>query len=323
MRALRIYEYGEPDVLRLEELPTPAPGPGLVLVRVAAAGVNFADVQRRKGLYLEPTALPYGVGIEVSGTVAAVGSGVAGLREGQRVTGFVRAGYAEYALGRPQMLFPIPDELDFERAAALPVQGLTAYHLLRTAARLQARETVLIHAAAGGVGLLLTQLAKLMEAGTVYGTASSTEKQSLAEANGADVTLNYAEHDFVGWIKENTQGRGVDVVLEAVGGEVTTRSLSCLKPFGRLVNYGRSSGHGEPLDVRALTAQNLTVTGFYLTGLLQRSDLVAEGMRALFDHVASGRLHIVVHPFPLAEAARAHAALEERATTGKLVLLPG
>lgn len=324
MQAVRFYEHGGPEVLRLEDVPTPEVRPGMVLVRVRAAGLNFADVLQRQGKYVDPVRLPATAGLEMAGEVAALGDGVEGLRVGQRVTGLARGAMTEYALTLPQLLFPIPEGMDYPQAAALPIQGLTAYHAQRTTARLEPGERVLVHAAAGGVGLMAVQVAKCLGAGAVYGTASTAEKRALAAAHGADATIDYTHEDIVARVKDLTDGRGVDVVMDGVGGEVLLQSMRCLATFGRLVTYGRSSGYPSPLEPWRLVAQNLAVLGFYLPRILQRPGLGEVGHADLVQWYQEGRLRIVVgQTYPLAAVAEAQRALEERRTVGKVVLLVG
>lgn len=322
MRAVRYHEHGGPEVLRLEELPIPEVRPGTVLVRVFAAGLNFADVLQRAGTYVDPAPVPAVAGLEGAGEVAALGEGVEGLRVGQRVAGLVRGAFAEYARTMPQLLFPLPDKMEYAEAVALPIQGQTAYHCLRTMARLEAGERVLVHAAAGGVGILAVQVAKCLGASAVYGTASTAEKQALAAAHGADATIDYTREDFVERVNELTGGRGVDVVLDGVGGETLLQSLRCLAPFGRLVNFGRASGESATLEVYRLVRQNQSIIGFYLPRVLQRPGLADVAIADLLEWYQEGRLRLVVgQTFPLAAVADAERALQERRTSGKVVVL--
>ena len=225
MKAVRINETGGPEVLRLEEIEIPQPRPGEVLIKVAAAGINYADLAQRQGRYLTATRLPSTLGMEVAGTVEAHGGGPAAPAVGTRVAALCYGGYAEYAIAPASGVIPIPDSLDFAHAAALPLQGLTAYQLLRESARLQTGERVLVHAAAGGVGTLAVQIAKLMGAGQVIGTASTVEKLELVRRLGADVGINYTEGDWVEQVRSATGGRGVEIVLEMVGGAIAQQSL--------------------------------------------------------------------------------------------------
>ncbi len=326
MRAIRFHELGGPEVLRLEQVPEPEPRAGQVVIEIHAAGVNFADTRRRLGTYLEPSPLPFSPGSEVAGTIARLGPGVIGWTVGDRVMATViGGGYAEYVSVAASALMRIPEGMDFVQAAAFPVQGLTAYHLLRTSGRLRAGESVLIHAAAGGVGTLAVQLARLLGAGTIYATASSEDKLALARSLGADVAIDYTREDFAERVqahaREHGQG-GVDVILEAVGGEVFEKSLRCLAPFGRLVTFGAASGQLPELSPVRLMRRCQEVIGFYLPPVLMRPDLLVPSLRDLTAYLASGTLRLIVgQTLPLEQAAEAHRRLEARQTTGKVVLV--
>lgn len=322
MKAIRINETGGPEVMHMEEVETPAPGEGEVLIKVAAAGVNYADLAQRQGAYLTRTRTPTTLGVEVAGTVAALGPGVNTPVEGSRVVAFVNGGYAEYAVAQATTVIPIPLNLDFTQAAAFPVQGLTAYQLLRESAHIQPSEGVLVHAAAGGVGTLAVQLAKLMGASIVVGTASNCNKLDLIRRLGADAAINYTEDNWVEQVKDATKGQGSDVILEMVGGEIAEQSLKCLAPFGRMVIYGAASGKIAQFSGIQLMYKNQAIIGYWLTSQLQRADRIALAAMELMQFLASGELQIIVgQTFPLAEAAQAHRAIAERRTMGKVVLL--
>src|SRR6266571_2479908 len=322
MKAIRIHETGGPEVMQLEEVEVPTPQEGEVLVKVEAAGVNYADLAQRQGAYLTRTRTPMTLGAEFAGTVAALGPGVSTLAEGTRVVAFGVGGCAEYAVARANMAIPIPPNLDFVHAAALPVQGITAYQLLRESARIQPGESVLVHAAAGGVGTLAVQLAKLMGAGTVIGTASNTSKLDLVRRLGADIGINYTEANWVEQVKSATGGSGVDVILEMVGGQVAEQSLQCLAPFGRMVVYGAASGQVVQFSGLQLMYKNQAIIGYWLTAQMSRFDRIAVAVMELMQYIVNGKLEIIVgQTFPLAEAAEAHRAIAERKTTGKVVLL--
>ena len=312
MKAIRINETGGPEVMRLEEVEVPTPGQGEVLIKVAAAGINYADLAQRQGAYLTPTRTPMTLGFEVAGTVAALGPGVTAPAVGTRVIAFVTGGYAEYATGSVATVVPIPDALDFTHAAAFAVQGLTAYQTLRESGRLQAGESVLINAAAGGVGTLAVQLAKLMGAGTVVGAASNEDKLALIRQLGADAAINYTQTGWVEQVQQATGGRGVDVVLEVAGGTIAEQSLQCLAPFGRMVIIGAASGERPSFSGIQLMYKNLSVVGYWLTAWMSRPDRIAAAVMDLMGYLASGKLHIIVgQTFPLAEAAEAHRAIAE------------
>lgn len=321
MKAIRINELGGPEVLHLEDIETPTPQQGEVLVKIAAAGVNYADLAQRQGAYLTRTRTPLTPGMEVAGTIEALGPGVTFPAVGTRVVAFGNGGYAEYTVAPAASIIPIPDNLDFTRAAAFPVQGLTAYQLLRESARISAGESVLVHAAAGGVGTLAVQLAKLMGAGTVVGTASSTNKLDLVHSLGADAAINYTQPDWVEQVKQATAGKGTDIILEMVGGDIAEQSLQCLAPFGRMVVFGAASGEVVQFSGIQLMYKNQSIIGYWLTSWMSRPDRIAVAAQELMQYLAQGKLKIVVgQTFPLAEAAEAHKAIAERKTTGKVVL---
>ena len=322
MKAIRIYETGGPEVMRLEEVETPTPAQGEVLIKVAAAGVNYADLAQRQGAYLTRTHTPMTMGFEVAGTIAALGPGVSAPPVGTRVIAFVTGGYAEYAVASSATIIPIPESLDFTHAAAFAVQGLTAYQTLRESGRLQAGESVLVQAAAGGVGTLAVQLARLMGAGKVIGTASNEHKLDLVRRLGADAAINYTQDDWVEQVKQASGGRGVDIVLEVVGGAVAEQCLQCLAPFGRMVIIGAASGQRAQFSAVQLMYKNLSVTGYWLTAWMSRPDRIAAAAMELMQYLTTGTLQIIVgQTYPLAEAAEAHRAISERRTTGKVVLL--
>ncbi|MDQ6662515.1 MAG: NADPH:quinone oxidoreductase family protein, partial [Chloroflexota bacterium] len=281
------------------------------------------DLAQRQGAYLTRTPTPTTLGFEFAGTVVGRGPGVSAPAEGTRVVAFGEGGYAEYALAPAASVIPIPDNLDFARAAALPVQGITAYQLLRESANLQPGESVLIHAAAGGVGTLAVQLAKLMGAGTVIGTASNASKLELVRRLGADVGINYTEENWVEQVKNATGGKGADIILEMVGGQIAEQSLQCLAPFGRMVVYGAASGERVQFAAIQLMYKNQAIIGYWLTSQMSRPDRIAKAAMQLMQYVASGKLEIIVgQTFPLTEVAKAHQAIADRKTTGKVVLLP-
>ena len=323
-RACRIHAVGGPAVIGLEELELPAPGPGEVRVRQTAIGLNFLDTYQRSGLYPLP-ALPSGLGSEAAGVVEALGPGVSELRPGQRVAyaGGPPGAYAEARVLRAAQLVPLPDELDDERAAAVLLKGLTVEYLLRRTFRVERGQTVLFHAAAGGVGLLACQWLKHLGA-TVIGTVGSDAKADLARAHGCDHTIVYTREDFVARVRELTGGIGVPVVYDSVGRSTFQGSLACLRPRGLLVSFGNASGRPEPLDP-ALLAQrgSLFLTRPTLADYTATRDELLASADALFAVIRAGAVKIEVRQrWPLAAAADAHRALEGRQTTGASVLLP-
>jgi NADPH2:quinone reductase len=315
MRAVQVSQYGGPEVLEPAELPTPEPSDGEVLVEVTAAGINYADTHKAENAYLEPTTLPYVPGIEVVGR----------LPDGRRVVALVPGGgYAEYAVAAEGALFEVPEDVGDGAAAALAIQGMTAYHLLRTCARMQEGETVVVHSAAGGVGSLAVQLAKLWGAGRVIASASSEEKRALALGLGADAAIDSSDPDLRDAILAANGGSRVDIVLEMLGGEAFTQSFKSLRRFGRLVTYGQASRvPPPPLDPLKLWAGSKSVIGFWLTDCFARPQMIGEAFHELLRLTADGKLEpIVGGSYPLADARRAHEDLRARRTTGKLILTP-
>lgn len=323
MKAVRFHAFGGPEVLRWEDVPDPKVGPGDVLVRVAAAGVNFSDLMRRAGTYNPELPLPHAEGVEAAGTVERVGAEVQGPKAGDRVmTMLGQRCQAEYILAPEPLVFPVPPGFSFEAAAALPLAALTAYHLLRTGAGVKPGESVLIHAAASGVGTLAVQLAKLWGA-RVFATASSDEKLATVRALGADETINYARDNFVTAVLAKTDNRGVDVVLECVGGDVLAQSAKALCPGGRLVIYGRASGESGSLGGDVILTRNLSVLGLHLGRRPWRIDMHRDAFVEIIQLAAEGRLKPVVgKSFRMADVADAHAYIANRRATGKVVLVP-
>lgn len=324
MKAIRVEEFGDPSVLKLVEIERPTPGDGEVLIEVKSAGVNYADTMRRRNQYLEETPLPFVPGSEVAGEVAEVGAGVEDAQEGDRIVTLLGiGGYAGYAVAPAQNLIPVPDGMDFDEAAAIPLQGLTAYHVLRTSGMLEEGESVLVHAAAGGVGTLAVQIAKLMGASPVVATASTQEKLDLAKEFGADVLINYSEEDWPEKVREATDGAGADVILEMIGGDFVQKNLECLAAFGRMVVYGAASGERGSLVPMDLMHENQVVAGFYLPQIMGRPELFGPSLEEILGWISSGDLKLTIGTrYPLEEASEAHEALEGRQTSGKIVLNP-
>lgn len=322
MQAVRFYEFGGPEKLVYETVAQPEPKAGEVRVKVAAVGVNFVETYQRRGWYNVP--LPMIPGGEFAGVVDALGEGVSGLQPGDRVaTASGSVGYAEYAIAPAAKLVPVPQDVTLEQAAALLLQGMTAHYLAFTTFPLKEGDTALVHAAAGGVGQLLVQLAR-MRGARVIATVSTDEKAALARAAGADEIILYTQADFESETNRLTGGKGVDVVYDSVGKTTFHKSLNCLHPRGMMVLFGQSSGPVEPFDPQTLQYKGsifLTrpTLGHYT---LTREELL---WRAgdLFEWIASGRLKMRIdRTFPLQEAAAAHQYLEDRATKGKVLLLP-
>ena len=323
-RAIRIHQTGGPEVMRWEGVEVGAPGPGEIRIRHEAVGLNYIDVYFRTGLYPAPS-LPFSPGMEGAGVVEAVGEGVDSLVAGDRVAYAAPpvGAYAQVRLMPADKVVKVPDGIDSRQAAAMMLQGMTVEYLLRRTYPVRSGDTVLFHAAAGGVGLIACQWAKHLGA-TVIGTVGSDEKAELARAHGCDHPIVYTRESFTERVREITGGAGVPVVYDAVGRDTFEGSLDCLRPRGMLVSFGQSSGKIDPFDVGILSARgSLYVTRpTLMTYTASRAELESSA-QALFDVVGSGAVRVTVNQtFPLGEAASAHRALESRQTTGSTVLLP-
>ncbi|MEE8304492.1 MAG: quinone oxidoreductase [Candidatus Tectomicrobia bacterium] len=322
MKAVRIHQFGGPEAMQYEEVPTPTPGEGQVLVKLAAAGLNYIDVYQRTGLY--PNNLPYTLGLEGSGSVAAVGPGVSNYNEGDVVayTG-VPGAYADYALVPVERLVLMPQGLDPKAGAAAMLQGMTAHYLAYSTYPLKSGDICLIHAAAGGVGLLLVQMAKHCGA-RVIGTVSTDEKAALARDAGADHVILYTQQDFEAEVKQLTDGKGVNVVYDSVGQTTFDKSLNSLAPLGYMVLYGQASGPVPPFDAGILnTKGSLFLTRPSLFHYIADRQSLEKRAGDILNWIASGQLKLRTEfTFPLAEVAEAHRSLEGRRTTGKVLLIP-
>ena len=323
MKALWVASLGGPSAVRLETVPVPPVRPGTVRVRIAACGINFADVAQSRGTYVGGPRPPYIPGVEAAGEIVEVGPGVQGWSVGQPVIAMGGGAFAEQGVFSARSLLPVPPGWSMAQAAAMPVQWLTAHGCLRTVGQLVPGETVLIHAVAGGVGLAALRLAKHFGA-TVIGTASSEEKLDVARARGLDHGINTATQDFLPAVQELTGGRGADLVLEMVGGDTFRRSLQATRPYGRLVVYGAASNEAANVNNVQLIFQPVAVLGYHLTVLMtRRPDLFAAELEEVRALIAAG---VFVPEAPatwsLADGAAALHALEQRQTTGKLVLVP-
>jgi NADPH:quinone reductase len=322
MKAARFHEIGGPEVLRVEDVDKPKPGPGQALVKVHVVGVNFADTLLRRGAYISQPSLPETPGYEAAGTVEEVGPGVESRLVGQRVVALAEHCYAEYVSAPAEGLIPLPDAVSFETGAAFPVQALTAYHMLFTVDKVDARKTVLVHAAAGGVGLAAIQMAKLAGA-RVFGTTSSQDKARLAKEMGADEVILYNETNFAEEVHRLTSGRGVDLVLDSVGKATQEGSMKSLAPFGHLVSYGIASGVPDPVEIPPLYEKSLKVSAFWLFTVLRIPEVARAGVEQVLSWITAGqlRLHIGLK-LPLGQAAEAHRRMEARETVGKILLIP-
>jgi NADPH:quinone reductase len=322
MKAVRVHKYGGPEVLTLEEIPVPEPKAGEARVKIEAIGVNYIDIYQRTGLY--PLQTPFALGTEGAGIVDAVGPNVTEVKKGERVGyAMIPGSYAEYAIVPAARLVPIPPNIDARSAAALMLQGMTAHYLTHSTYPLKKGETALLHAAAGGVGLLLIQIVKQLGA-TVIGTVSTEAKAKLAKEMGADHLILYTQDDFLAEVKKLTDGHGVNVVYDSVGQTTFDKSLDCLRPRGYLVLFGQSSGPVPPFDPGKLAAKgSLFLTRPSLAHYtLDRAELLQRA-NDLFSWTASGKLKLRMEKtFRMAEAAEAHRQLEGRKTTGKVILLP-
>ena len=321
MKAIRIHNYGGPEVLKYEDVPVPTAGKSEAVVRIATAGVNYIDIYFRTGLS-KAAQLPFTPGQEGAGTVTAIGDGVTEVQVGDRVAyAMTQGSYAEYAVVPAWKLVKLPDNVDFKLGAAIMLQGMTAHYLTHSTFPLKRGHKALVHAGAGGVGLLLTQVAKKLGA-TVYATVGSDSKAELAHAAGADETIIYSKLEFESEVKRLAPG-GVDVVYDSVGASTFEKSLNCLRPRGYMVLYGHSSGPVAPIDPGALVAKgSLFFTRPSLAHYATTRDEILSRTSDLFRWMQAGELKFKVdHVFPLAEAAKAHEALAGRRTTGKVVLM--
>lgn len=322
MKAVRVHQYGGLESLKVEDLPVPDPGEGEARVKIEAAGVNFIDIYHRLGRY--QGSLPLTLGQEAAGTVEAVGSNVAEVKPGDRVAyASVQGSYAEYAIAPAWRLIPIPTGVDSKQAAAAMIQGMTAHYLALSTYPLKEGETALVHAAGGGTGQLLVQIAKRRGA-RVIGTVSTEEKAALARAAGADEVILYTQTDFEAEVKRLTNNVGVDVVYDSVGKDTFDKSLNCLRRRGYMVLYGASSGAVPPLDPQVLNAKgSLYLTRPFLGHYTADRAELLQRVNDIFSWMAAGELKVRIDKtFPLAEAAEAHRYLEGRQSKGKILLIP-
>jgi NADPH:quinone reductase len=322
MKAIQIHAYGEADQLSYEEVPLPAPKPGQVRVKVQATGLNFVEIYLRKGLY--KTELPYRPGAEFAGTVDALGEGVTSFEIGERVaTARGSGGYGDFALASAEQLVSIPSELSLEQAAALMLQGMTAHYLARSTYTLKSGDTALVHAAAGGVGQLLVQIAKKFGA-WVFGTTSSIEKAEIAREAGADEVILYTQEDFETAVQRLTKGNGVEVIYDGVGKKTFAKGLNCLAPRGMMVLYGQASGPVDPFDPQILNQKgSLFLTRPSLSHYLRTREELLQRSNDLFQWMAAGELKINIdRNYPMVDAAEAQRYMEAGHTKGKVLLLP-
>ncbi len=322
MKAIRIRQHGGPEVLKYEDVPVPEPGPDEVQVKLEAVGVNYVDTYHRRGLYQQE--MPFTPGMEAGGIVEAIGSNVSEVAPGERVVYAMHIGaYADYAVVPAWRLVTVPDNLEIEVATAAMLQGLTAHYLTHSTYPIKAGDTVLVHAAAGGVGLLLVQMARLLQA-RVIGTTSTKAKARLALEHGADKVIRYDETDFEEAVESLTDGQGVSVVYDGVGQATFNKGLNCLRPRGYMVLFGQASGPVEPVDPQILNRKgSLFLTRPSLAHYAASKEEVQQRANQLFGWLAAGDLHVRIdRTFPLSEAAAAHRYIESRRTRGKLLLMP-
>ncbi|GCE17325.1 quinone oxidoreductase family protein [Dictyobacter kobayashii] len=318
MKAIRIQERGAIDVMKVTEIERPQPAQGQVLIKVAVAGINYADIGQRTGAYPYLMPLPLTLGFEAAGVIEEVGAGVSELSLGTRVVSLVDGGYAEYALANATDIIVLPEAVSFAEAVMIPVQGQTAYLALQ-AARLHQGDQVLVHSAAGGVGSIAIQLAKLLGASTVIGTTTSAEKVEYIRSLGADVVINTKDASWVEQVLQATGGRGVDVLLETIGGEIGQQSLGCIAPFGRMMVYGTLTGAPTLFAAQALTGKCISVIG-YNTNIQSLADQM-HASHELLKYISSKQLHVIHDSaFPLDRAVEAHQAIQAGKTRGKVIL---
>ena len=327
MKSILVKERGAADVLEIVELPKPNISANDILLKISAVGVNFADIMQHQGTYPLQLPLPYTPGMEMIGIVESVGSEVKNINIGERIAAisFMAGGYAEYAVVKSQQIIPVPDEISDRNALALLIQGLSAYLLLSYAAKIRQGESILVHAAAGGVGNLLVQIAKLMDAGNVFGTAGTTQKRDRIKTYGVDYAIDYNNSNWHEDILQITDGKGVDIILDPIGGSATAQNLSCLGVEGRFINYGWLSGDYPsltPKQCQTLLFKNQSVSGFAVNVVMKRHpNLVDAAFKQLFDWVGQDKVKPVLGSvFPLEDAAKAHQAILNRETIGKVIL---
>ena len=327
MKSILVKERGAADVLKIVELSKPNISTNDVLLKINAVGVNFADIMQHQGTYPLQLPLPYTPGMEMIGTVENIGSEVknVNLRERIAAISFMAGGYAEYAVIKPEQIIPVPDNISDRQVLALLIQGLSAYLLLSYAAKVRPGESILVHAAAGGVGNLLVQIAKLMDAGDVFGTAGTRQKRDRIKTYGVDYAIDYNNSNWHEEILKITDGKGIDIILDPIGESATAQNLSSLGIEGRFINYGWLSGNCPsltPKQCQTLLFNNQSVSGFAVNVVMERHpDIVNAAFKQLFDWVREDKLKPVLGSvFTLEDAAKAHQAILNRETIGKVIL---
>ncbi len=323
MRSIIVTQYGGPETLALRDVPVPEPGKGEALVRVVAAGINYADIMQRNGLYPGGPKPPFGAGFEASGVIEKVGPDLSGWKAGDAVVCFCESGYSDYVIAQGTHLLPKPPQLDYQQAAAIPCQYLTAYHALCTLGNLSEGQTVLLHAAAGGLGVMMLQIARNRGA-RVIGACGSDEKCAFIAELGCDHPVNYRKDDVVARVKHILGGARCDLVVETVGGDMVSQALRCLKPRGMVIALGAASKQPAMINTVELLANNWIVAGFHLFAYTEDTSAMMRAMQDLHQWLAEEKLVVLVnHALPIEDAGRAHEMVENRQTTGKVVLTTG
>jgi len=322
VKAIQFKDVGGPEVMQLVDIPKPELRPRMVRVRNHAIGINFADNFFRQGTYQIKPKLPDTPGMEAAGVIDEIGPEVEGLKPGMRVAGIGLKAYAEYSLFYANQTIPLPDSVGFEEGAAFPIQTLTAWFMIHTCHHTTPGQTVIVHSAAGGVGIVAMQIAKAAGA-RVIGTVSSDSKIAIAKQYGADEVINYETHDFAKEVMRITGGKGADLNLDAIGKPTFEKGIGCMAPFGHIILYGRAGGPPDKLDVFRLFQNAVKVSGFVLLTASSQHQLMRQGTEACFDLMREGKLKMLIgKSYPLGQAAEAHRFMESRQSVGKLVLTP-
>jgi NADPH2:quinone reductase len=329
MRAVQFAEFGKPEVLRVVDVAQPRPNADEVLIELIATGVSYVDVRTRQGAYnraetrVGGVVLPSIPGLQAVGRVVEVGGADKSLLH-RKVVASVKAGAcAQYLLAPSSLCAVAPEDVDDDVLAAIPMQGLTAYLMMTASTRLQRGESILVHAAGSGVGSLAVQIARILGAGTIVATAASEEKRIYTRKLGADVAIDYTAAGWTSAVLDATGGRGVDILLESIGGDVFEQNFECLAPFGRYIIFGSTRGLGKPVEARRLMTKSQSLTGLYLPVFHARPDLIQEGLAFLVENVANGKLGLkIAATLPLEDAAKAQQMLEDRSVVGAIVLRP-
>jgi NADPH:quinone reductase len=322
MKAIQFDQLGGPEVMALREVPKPDLRPGTVIVKNHVITINFGDIFFTRGEYIVKPVFPDIPGMEGSGIVDAVAPDVTELKPGQRVAYIGMGSYADYTRIRPSRVIPLPDYMSFEQGAALPIAMLTAWHMLHTIHQTHAGETVLVHSAAGGVGIAAVQIAKAAGA-RVIGTVSSADKAALVTKFGADEVIDYEQQDFAAEGMRLSGGRGIDLILDAVGKPTFEKGLRCLAPFGHMILFGRAGGLPDPPNMGRLMEKSLTVSAFVLPLIYSNREVMRRGLEHSFQLIRDGKLTVPIGAtYPLAEAAEAHRFVLSRRSTGKILLMP-